>query len=84
MTQSTLIERRAAAAEWNAKQALRAGRKGDATEFAYYQNRMLDVLEDAPYPYTTACELVRMVGRSKAMVLKIERPIINLALSAQH
>jgi hypothetical protein len=81
MTQTTLIERIAAAAEHQAKAALRCGRQGDADGFAVHQNRMYDTLESATYPYLTTSELVRHLGRSKAMVLKIERPIINLALS---
>jgi hypothetical protein len=63
-----------------AKRALAAGRRGDAEGFARHQNLMLDLLEGAPYPYLTATDFVRRIGRSKAMVLKIERRIINLAL----
>lgn len=80
MTQSTILERTAYAAEYQAKRALAAGRKGDAEGFARHQNQMLDLLENATYPYLTATHFVRLIGRSKAMVLKIERPIINLAL----
>lgn len=79
---TSLIERRAAAAEYQAKQALRAGRMGDADEFNRRANRMYDILEDSPYPVQTTCAMVRMLGRSKAMVMQIERPLINLALDA--
>jgi hypothetical protein len=81
--QTSMIERRAAAAQWQANAALRAGRRGDAEGFAVHQNRMYDVLEGGDYPYTTTGVLVRALGRSKAMVLKIERPTINLALAGQ-
>jgi hypothetical protein len=39
------------------------------------------VLEAARYPTLTTEEIVRRLGRGKAMVLKIERRIINLALA---
>lgn len=81
MSQSSIIERIGYAAEWQAKAALRAGRHGDDDGFARHANRMYDVLESAPYPRLTCQQLVRLIGRSKAMVLKIERPLINLALS---
>lgn len=81
-TATTLTERRAHAAEWCAKQALRAGRRGDEHGFAVYQNRMYDVLEESEYPVHTTMHMVRYLGRSKAMVLRVETPIINLALNA--
>lgn len=77
---ASLIERTVNVAEYHAKRALAAGRRHDADQFARHQNLMLDLLEGSPYPYTAATGLVRMIGRSKAMVLQIERPIINLAL----
>jgi hypothetical protein len=67
-------------AHWQANQALRAGRNGDADGFAVHTNKMYDVLEAAAYPVLSTQQLVRALGRSKALVLKIERPIINLAL----
>lgn len=78
-------------AEWQAKQALRCGRAAKnaadprrQAAFEYERdvhiNKMLDVLEAAAYPRLTTQALVRAIGRSKALVLKIERPIINLAL----
>lgn len=82
MTQTSMIERRAFAAEYQAKAALRAGRRGDAEGFAVAANRMYDVLESSPFPYLTTLAMVQMVGRAKAMVLKIERPLINAALCA--
>lgn len=69
-----------ALAEWQAKQALRFGRNGNDEGFAAHANKMYDILEAARYPYLTSCELVRHLGRGRAMVLKIERRIINLAL----
>lgn len=81
MTQTSTIDRLGHVAEWQAKAALRAGRQGDAEGFAVHSNRMYDVLEGAPYPRLTTQALVRNIGRGKAMVLKIERPLINLALS---
>lgn len=99
------IEQVANLAEWQAKQALRCGRRAqelhrmadaiglpDAEsktrqhaldfehEFNVHANKMYDVLEAAKYPHLTTTALVRALGRSKAMVLKINRPIINLAL----
>jgi hypothetical protein len=70
-------------AHWQARQALRCGRRGDTEGFAVHANKMYDVLEAAKYPHLTTQALVRAVGRSKAMVLKINRPIINLALRGQ-
>lgn len=67
-------------AHWQANQALRCGRNGDANGFAVHTNRMYDVLEAAKYPVLTTADVVRRLGRGKSMVLKIERPIINLAL----
>ncbi len=78
--QASILEKMAHAAHWQAKAALRCGRRGDADGFAIHANKMYDVLESAPYPRLTTQELVRHVGRSKAMVLKIERELINLAL----
>lgn len=80
---TSILERTALVAEHQAKAALRCGRNGDAEGFAVHQNRMYDVLENANYPYLATTMLVRALGRSKAMVLKIDRPIINLALSGQ-
>jgi len=80
---TSILERLAHCAEHQAKAALRCGRAGDAEGFAVHQNKMYDVLESAPYPYLTTTRLVQALGRSKAMVLKIERPIINLALSGK-
>lgn len=77
------IEQVANLAEWQAKQALRCGRYGDQDGFALHANKMYDVLEAAKYPHLTTTALVRALGRSKAMVLKINRPIINLALRGQ-
>ncbi|WP_037500689.1 hypothetical protein [Sphingomonas jaspsi] len=74
------IAKVASLAEWQAKQALRCGRAGDDAGFAIHANRMYDLLEAARYPVLTTQSLVRALGRSKAMVMKIERPIINLAL----
>lgn len=70
----------ASLAQWQAQQALRCGRRGDAEGFAVHTNKMYDVLEAAAYPRLTTAEVVRALGRSKALVLKIERPIINFAL----
>jgi hypothetical protein len=67
-------------AHWQANQALRCGRNGDAEGFAVHTNKMYDVLEAARYPTLTTQDVVRRLGRGKAMVLKIERRIINLAL----
>jgi hypothetical protein len=80
MTPTNTIERLAFAAEHQAKAALRCGRQGDADGFARHANRMYDTLESSTYPRLTAQELVRHIGRSKAMVLQISREIINLAL----
>jgi hypothetical protein len=74
------IENVANLAEWQAKHALRCGRIGDEEGFAVHANKMYDVLEAAKYPRLTTQSLVRKIGRGKAMVLQIERPIINLAL----
>lgn len=68
-------------AHWQANQALRAGRRGDDEGFAVHANKMYDILESAKYPVLTSKEVVRRLGRGKAMVLKIERRIINLALA---
>lgn len=67
---------------WHANQALRAGRRSDQDGFATYANKMYDILEAAKYPRLTTQVMVRALGRSKALVLKIERPIINLALNS--
>jgi hypothetical protein len=77
---SLTIDQATNLADWHAKQALRAGRRGDRDDFARFANQMYDVLEAARYPVLTTQALVRALGRSKAMVLKINRPIINLAL----
>jgi hypothetical protein len=85
------IDNAADLAEWQAKQALRAGRaimretdprRQEALDrdFSVHANKMYDVLESARYPTLTTENLVRRLGRGKAMVLKIERRIINLAL----
>jgi hypothetical protein len=52
-------------------------------EFSVHTNKMYDVLEASRYPTLTTEALVRTLGRSKAMVLKINRPLINLALRNQ-
>jgi hypothetical protein len=52
-------------------------------EFSVHTNKMYDVLEASRYPTLTTEALVRALGRSKAMVLKINRPLINLALRNQ-
>jgi hypothetical protein len=75
------IDQAANLAHWQANQALRCGRIGDAEGFAVHANKMYDVLEAARYPTLTTEEIVRRLGRGKAMVLKIERRIINLALA---
>lgn len=67
-------------AEYHAKAALRAGRHHDDYGFAVSVNKMYDVLEAAKYPQLTTEELVRHIGRGKAMVLGVERRLINLAL----
>jgi hypothetical protein len=80
MIPTSILERTAFAAEHQAKAALRAGRRGNADAFAVAQNRMYDVLESSQYPVLATAALVQILGRSKAMVLKIEKPIINNAL----
>jgi hypothetical protein len=77
---SNQIERLGYAAAHQAKLALRAGRKGDDHEFARVTNRMYDTLEASPYPRQTAMVVIRQIGRSKAMVMKLDRELINLAL----
>jgi hypothetical protein len=77
---SRTIQQVANLAHWHANQALRAGRRGDDEGFARFANNMYDVLEAARYPRLTTQEVVRRLGRAKSMVLKIERPLINLAL----
>lgn len=67
-------------AEYQAKRALACGRSGDAEGFAVHANKMYDVLEAARYPTFTTIELVQRLGRGKAMVMQIERRIINLAV----
>lgn len=74
------IDQVAGLAEYQAKRALACGRSGDANGFAVHTNKMYDVLEAARYPTLTAIDLVTRLGRGKAMVLKIERKIINLAV----
>ena len=68
-------------AKWQAKAALRAGRNGDDDGFARLANQMYDVLEAAPYPRVATQVVVQRIGRAKSMVLKIDRPLINLALA---
>lgn len=81
--QTSLLERTVFAAEWQAKQALRAGRRNDPAGFAFYANRMYDVLENAAYPRLATQGLVQLLGRAKAMVLKLDRELIKLALHEQ-
>lgn len=67
-------------AEHQAKVALRAGRIGDSQGYARAQNAMFDTLERCQYPRLAVRELIRAVGRSRAMVLRIDRTLVNLAL----
>jgi hypothetical protein len=88
---SLTITEAANLAHWQANQALRAGRVAKAATdarrreaFEYERdvhiNKMYDILEASRYPTLTTEDVVRRLGRSKAMVVKIERRIINLAL----
>jgi len=70
-----------AAAVHQAHTALRYGRNRDEHAQVAAQNRMCDTIERAQYPNLLLRHLVQQVGRGKAMVLGVERPIINLALS---
>lgn len=63
-----------------AQTALRYGRNHDEHAQVQAQNRMCDTIERAQYPNLLLRHLVQQVGRGKAMVLGVERPIINLAL----
>lgn len=67
-------------AEYQAKRALACGRRKDTDGFAVHANKMYDILAAARYPRLSTQALVRNLGRGKAMVLQIERDIINLAL----
>jgi len=71
---------RVAIAEHQAKTALRAGRNGDDAGYVRAQNAMLDMVKEAEYPRLAVRDLIRAIGRSKAMVLRIDRTLINLAL----
>lgn len=67
-------------ADWHARQALRAGRKGQPGLKEEFEDKMYAVITNQLYPRLVTQELVRHIGRSKAMVLKIDRDLINLAL----
>lgn len=80
LIQDLTIDQTANLAEWQARQGLRAGRRGDVATRDRYFNQFYDVVESARYPMLTTEEVVRRLGRSKSMVLQINRPLINLAL----
>ena len=74
---------RLAGAYHQAKLALGAGKKGDAENFARIQNRMMDTLESCDYPRLTTMRLAKRLGRGKALVLGIDRPLIALGLKLE-
>jgi hypothetical protein len=79
---TSILERTVLAAEYQAKSALRAGRNGDAEGFARHQNRMCDLIEGAAYPRLALVGLVQLLGRAKAQVIGVEKPVIKAALAA--
>lgn len=65
-------------------QAFAALRAGKGTyDYARAQNRMFDTLERCKYPRLTTMRLAKWIGPSRAMVLGIDRPIINLGLTLE-
>lgn len=78
--QTTIVERAALVAEWQARAALRCGRNGDDTGFLTHRIKLENFIDLQPYPNLTTCGMVQLLGRNKAMVLGVSKPLINNAL----
>lgn len=68
------------AAVHQADLALREGRMGNTSNFEATLVRLNQTIQSSRTPNLTTQSLVRRLGRSKAMVLRIAKPQINLAL----
>lgn len=79
MAEATVFERTVYVAEYQGKRALAAGRRNDAKSFERHSRIMNELIEGSEYPDIARQELTHLLGRSKAAVLKITRPVLNLA-----
>lgn len=68
---------RVATALWHANAELRA--KDQPTK-QRHRTRFCDLIEEAPYPCTVLAEVVRRLGRTRALAIEIDPKIINASV----
>ena len=79
--QTSVIERTAFVAEYQARAALRAGRQGDQPAMDRHKAVMNAVIAGSKFPVSLAKGLVQLIGRGRAMVLGVPKRMIHAALS---
>lgn len=79
MPAATTFERTVYVADYHARRALAAGRRADGPTLARHRTIMNALIEGSDFPDMAREELTAMLGRSRAAVLKLDRPVLVLA-----